>query len=136
MPTSLWWNHLSDHPLVQWGITRGASQEASLPKGAFKIKKLKKLNFNLIFAIIYVLMPFSRTTVTFKMISVKMWYLIRAAVKNVRINLGQLRIKCQIDLHLCDSIFTAYVRRTGLITIHSLEGHRIHELEFNDNSFI
>ena len=19
MPTSLWWNHLSDHPLVQWG---------------------------------------------------------------------------------------------------------------------
>ena len=36
MPTSLRWNHLSDHPLVQWGITRGASQEASLPKGAIK----------------------------------------------------------------------------------------------------
>ena len=38
MPTSLWWNHLSDHPLVQWGITRGALQEASLPKGAIKKK--------------------------------------------------------------------------------------------------
>ena len=36
MPTSLQWNHLSDHPLVQWSITRGASQEASLPKGAIK----------------------------------------------------------------------------------------------------
>ena len=45
MPTSLWWNRLSDHPLVQWGITRGASQEASLPKGAIKQKnkKTKKL---------------------------------------------------------------------------------------------
>ena len=42
MPTSLWWNHLSDHKLVQWGITRGASQEASLPKGA--IKKIKNKN--------------------------------------------------------------------------------------------
>ena len=31
MPTSLWWNHLSDHPLVQWGITRGVSHEISLP---------------------------------------------------------------------------------------------------------
>jgi len=39
MPTSLWWNHLSDYPLVQWGIIRGASQEASLPKGAIKKKK-------------------------------------------------------------------------------------------------
>ena len=37
MPKSPWWNHLSDHPLVQWG-TRGASQEASLPKGAIKQK--------------------------------------------------------------------------------------------------
>ena len=37
MPTSLWWNHLSDHPLVQWGITRGVLQETSLPrKGLFK----------------------------------------------------------------------------------------------------
>ena len=41
--------------------------------------------------------------------SIKMWYLIRAAVKNVRINLGQLRIKRQIDSKLCDSIFAAYV---------------------------
>ena len=32
------------------------------------------------------LRPFRRTAVTFKMISIKMWYLIRAAVKNVRIN--------------------------------------------------
>ena len=39
-----------------------------------------------------------------------MWYLIRAAVKNVRINLGQLRIKRQIDSQLCDSIFAAYVQ--------------------------
>ena len=40
MPTSLWWNHLSDHPLVQRGIiTRGASHEASLPKGVIKKKK-------------------------------------------------------------------------------------------------
>ena len=49
------------------------------------------------------LRPSSRTTVTFKMISSKMWYLIRAAVKNVRINLGQLRIKRQIDSQLCES---------------------------------
>ena len=45
MPTSLWWNHLSDHPLVQWGITRGALQEASLPKGAIK-KKLVTISTN------------------------------------------------------------------------------------------
>ena len=55
------------------------------------------------------LRPFSRTTVTFRMISIKMWYLIRATVKNVRINLGQLRIKRQIDSQLCDSIFAANV---------------------------
>ena len=36
MPTSIWWNHLSYHLLVQWGITRGALQEASLPNGAIK----------------------------------------------------------------------------------------------------
>ena len=30
--------------------------------------------------------------------------------KNVRINLGQLRIKRQIDLQLCDSICAAYVQ--------------------------
>ena len=40
MPTSLWWNHLSNHLLVQWGITRGASQEASHPKGAIFKKQL------------------------------------------------------------------------------------------------
>ena len=56
------------------------------------------------------LRPFSRTTVTFKMISIKMWYLIRAAIKNVRINLGQLRIKRQIDSQLRDSICAAYVQ--------------------------
>jgi len=39
-----------------------------------------------------------------------MWYLIRAAVKNVRINLGQLRNKRQIDSQLCDSICAAYVQ--------------------------
>ena len=39
-----------------------------------------------------------------------MWYLIQAAVKNVRINLDQLRIKRQIDSQLCDSIFAAYVQ--------------------------
>ena len=38
MPTSQWWNHLSDHPLVQWGITPGASHEASIPTGAIKKK--------------------------------------------------------------------------------------------------
>ena len=46
---------------------------------------------------------FSRTTVTLKIISIKMWYLIRAEVKNVRINLGQLRTKRKIDSQLCDS---------------------------------
>ena len=56
------------------------------------------------------LRPFSRTTVTFKMISIKVWHLIRAAVKNVRLNLRQLRIKRQIDSQLCDSIFSAYVQ--------------------------
>jgi len=30
MPASLWWNHLSDHPLVQWGAW-GASPETPLP---------------------------------------------------------------------------------------------------------
>ena len=30
MPTSLWLNHLSDHLLVQLGITRGVSQKTSL----------------------------------------------------------------------------------------------------------
>ena len=45
MPTSLWWNHLSDHPLVQWGITQGALQAASLPKGAIK-KKLVTISTN------------------------------------------------------------------------------------------
>ena len=44
------------------------------------------------------------------MISIKMWYFIRAAVKNVRINLGQLRIKRQIDSQRCDSIFAANVQ--------------------------
>ena len=39
-----------------------------------------------------------------------MWYLIRAAVQNVRINLDQLRIKHQIDSQLCDSICAAYVQ--------------------------
>ena len=53
--------------------------------------------------------PFSRTTATFKMLSIVMWYLIRAAVKNVRINLGQLRNKRQIDSQLGDSICAAYV---------------------------
>ena len=42
MLTSLWWNHLSDHPLVQWGITRGVSQETSLPRKGL----LKKINTN------------------------------------------------------------------------------------------
>ena len=55
------------------------------------------------------LRPFIWTTVTLKMISIKMWYLIQAAVKNVQINLGQLRIKRQIDSQLCDSICAAYV---------------------------
>ena len=54
--------------------------------------------------------PFSRTTVTFKMISIKMWYLIRTAVIKLRINSGQLRIKRQIDSQLCDSICAAYVQ--------------------------
>ena len=57
------------------------------------------------------------------MISIKMWhrYLIRAAVKNVRINSGQLRIKRQIDLQLCDSIFAAYeAERTGLVATPNL----------------
>ena len=37
MPTSLWLNLVSDHPLVQWDITRDVSQEISLPrKGLFK----------------------------------------------------------------------------------------------------
>ena len=39
-----------------------------------------------------------------------MWYLIRAAVKNVRINLGQLRNKRKIDSKLCDSTIAAYVQ--------------------------
>ena len=56
------------------------------------------------------LRPFIWTTVTLKMISIKMWYLIRAAVKNVRINLDQLRIKRQIDSQLSDSSFAAYVQ--------------------------
>ena len=43
MPTSLWWNHLSDHPLVQWGITRGVSQETSLPRQGL-LKKEKKFS--------------------------------------------------------------------------------------------
>jgi hypothetical protein len=44
------------------------------------------------------------------MLSIVMWYLIRAAVKNVRINLGQLRIKRQIESQLCDSILAANVQ--------------------------
>ena len=44
------------------------------------------------------------------MISIQMWYLIQAAVKNVRINLDQLRIKRQIDSQLGDAIFEAYVQ--------------------------
>ena len=56
------------------------------------------------------LRPFSQTTVTFEMISIKMWSLIPAAVKNVRINVGQLRSKRQIDSQLCDTIFAAYVQ--------------------------
>ena len=39
-----------------------------------------------------------------------MWYLIRAAVKHVWINLVQLRIKLQIDSQLCDSNFAADVQ--------------------------
>ena len=46
---------------------------------------------------IHVIRPFSRTTVTFKMISIEMRFLTLEAVKNVRIHLGQLRIKTQID---------------------------------------
>ena len=56
------------------------------------------------------LRPFSRTTVTFKMLSTVMWYLSGAAVKNVQINLGQLRIKRQIYSQLCDLIFATYVQ--------------------------
>ena len=63
-----------------------------------------------VYLILNDLRPLSRTTVTFKMLSIVMWYLIRAAVKNMRINLGQLRIKRQIDSQLCDSIFAAYIQ--------------------------
>ena len=63
-----------------------------------------------LYLIINYLTPFSRTTVTFKMLSIVMWYLFRDAAKNVRINLGQLRIKRQIDSQLCDSICAAYIQ--------------------------
>ena len=43
MPTSLWWNHLSDHPLVQWGITQGVLQETSLPRKGLLKKKSQKI---------------------------------------------------------------------------------------------
>ena len=43
MPTSIWWNHLSDHPLVQWGITRGVSPETSHPRKGLLKKKKKSL---------------------------------------------------------------------------------------------
>ena len=47
MSTSLRWNHLSDHPLVQWGMPRGVSQETSLPrKGIFK--KQPSMTFNIL----------------------------------------------------------------------------------------
>ena len=39
-----------------------------------------------------------------------MWFLFRAAVKHVQINIGQLRIKLQIDSQLLDSNFAAYVQ--------------------------
>ena len=84
---------------------------------ACNLKILIHMNFakettdlTLYLIIINDLRPISRTTVTFKMLSVVMWYLIRAAVKNVRINLGQLRIKHQIDSQLCDLIFAVYVQ--------------------------
>ena len=45
MSTSLRWNHLSDHPLVQWGITRGVPQETSLPrKEPLKKIRLSKIS--------------------------------------------------------------------------------------------
>ena len=47
-----------------------------------------------------------------------MWYRIRAAIKNVWINLSQLRIKRQIDSQLCDSIFAAYVQAWLNVTKH------------------
>ena len=45
-----------------------------------------------------------------KCLAFVMWYLLGAAVKIVRINLDQLRIKRQIDSQLCDSICAAYVQ--------------------------
>ena len=47
MPNSLWWNHLSDHSLMQWRINRGVSQETSLsPKEGIKKNNNKKTSKN------------------------------------------------------------------------------------------
>ena len=43
-----------------------------------------------------------------------------ALVKNLLINLGQLRIKPQIDSQLCDSIFAAYVRYRPVFKLMSM----------------
>ena len=88
------------------------SKKVAIKKGKFTwISPKEMTDFTIsLYLIINDLRRFSRTTVTFKMLSIVMWYLFREAVKNVRINLGQLRIKRQIDSQLCDSICAAYVQ--------------------------
>ena len=91
-----------------------AKRKHAIKKGSFTWIAPKETTDLTLYLNINDLRPFIRTTVTFKKIIIKMWYLVRAAVKNVRINLGQLRIKRQIDSQLCDSIFAPYVTQAWL----------------------